>query len=83
MAARRIEDDRCAEWDRVFAAMQEKDQAQSLHLHPAAAVSRLQSITSSHSSSSSLQGYVSSQPHKRNFRKSLTWLRRGKVSRSS
>ncbi|GIJ89509.1 hypothetical protein Asppvi_008451 [Aspergillus pseudoviridinutans] len=39
-AARNIEDERCAEWDRAFTAVQTKSQPQSLQLPSAAAVSQ-------------------------------------------
>jgi hypothetical protein len=82
IAARKIEDERCAEWDRAFTAVQAKSQPQSLQLLSAAAVSQVQSTSSSHSSTYRLQGSESSQAHKRGFLKFSTWLRRGKASTS-
>lgn len=77
-AEQSIENERCAEWDRAFAAMQEKAQPQILQPF-SAAVSHVQSTTYSHSSTSTLQGSRSSQPH-RSLLKISTWLKRGKPS---
>ncbi|CAI7611594.1 unnamed protein product [Penicillium glandicola] len=73
-AAQGLEDERCAEWDRAFTALQANDQPQNLQ--PLfAAVAAVQSTTSSHSSTSRLQWSGPSQAH-RNFLKFSTWLRR-------
>lgn len=73
-AAQGIEEERCAEWDRAFTALQANDQPQNLQ--PLfAAVAAVQSTASSHSSTSRLQRSRPSRA-RRSFSKFSTWFRR-------